>query len=173
MSIHTVLKASAVAAVLWAAPAVAGPLQSVASVDLARYSGQWFEIASLPQSFQIGCDCTTANYTPRDDGTVAVVNSCRRLGFTTSVEGTATVVDANTKARLAVDFGRGDPGSYVVIGLDPEYRWAVVSSDDDRALWILARERHPGVEAIGKAIASSEDQVDLTGLKFTDQNDCD
>jgi len=31
------------------------PLQTVESVDLQRYLGTWYEIASFPQSFQRGC----------------------------------------------------------------------------------------------------------------------
>lgn len=156
-----------------AAPAVSAPLQSVLSVDLTRYAGQWHEIASIPQSFQVGCECTTAIYTTREDGGVGVVNSCERLGITTTVEGKATVVDQATNARLSVDFGRGDPGSYVVIGLDADYKWAVVSSDDDRALWILSRTRKLAPEALSAAIQAAATQVDLTGLKFTDQRHCE
>lgn len=44
------------------------PLATVAHVDLARYSGTWFEIASFPQRFQAGCVASRAEYTPRADG---------------------------------------------------------------------------------------------------------
>ncbi len=35
-------------------------LQTVRHVDLGRYVGTWYEIASFPQSFQRGCTATTA-----------------------------------------------------------------------------------------------------------------
>src|SRR4051812_27005663 len=38
------------------------PLKSVASVDLQRYLGTWYEIQSFPQSFQKDCFATTATY---------------------------------------------------------------------------------------------------------------
>ncbi|MFY8138488.1 MAG: lipocalin family protein, partial [Flavobacteriales bacterium] len=39
------------------------PLETVDSVDLQRYQGTWYEIASFPQRFQKGCHCTSATYT--------------------------------------------------------------------------------------------------------------
>ena len=92
--------------------------------------------------------------------------------MTTTARGRAVRADAASSARLRVDFGRGKPGSYVVIGLDQDYRWAVVSSDDDRALWILARERTLAPDMLGDAVEAAARQVDLTGLTFTDQTDC-
>ena len=44
------------------------PLGTVGHVDLARYVGTWYEIASFPQSFQRACVATTATYTIRGDG---------------------------------------------------------------------------------------------------------
>ena len=39
------------------------PLRTVTHVDLERYTGTWYEIASYPQRFQKGCTATTAIYT--------------------------------------------------------------------------------------------------------------
>ena len=52
-------------------------LETVSHVDLARYLGTWYEIASFPQSFQRGCTATTATYTLRDGGQLDVLNRCR------------------------------------------------------------------------------------------------
>ena len=37
-------------------------LSPAVTVDLARYQGTWYEIASKPQAFQQGCTCTEAEY---------------------------------------------------------------------------------------------------------------
>ena len=52
-------------------------LATVPYVDLKKYCGKWFEIASYPQTFQKGCHCTTATYTYTENGYVVVENSCR------------------------------------------------------------------------------------------------
>ena len=54
------------------------PVVSVPSVDLARYSGKWFEIASFPMFFQRNCVAdTTAEYAAAADGALSVHNRCR------------------------------------------------------------------------------------------------
>jgi apolipoprotein D and lipocalin family protein len=118
------------------------PLPTVSYVDLPRYVGTWYEIASYPHRFQKGCVATRAVYTLNADGTVGVVNECRlgRLdGSLKVVEGLARVVDANTNAKLEVSFFRPFWGSYWIIDLDPDYRWAVVGHPSRNYLWVLSR----------------------------------
>ena len=50
--------------------------QVVEYVDLARYTGLWYEIASNPTLFERGCVGTTATYTARPDGLIDVLNRC-------------------------------------------------------------------------------------------------
>jgi apolipoprotein D and lipocalin family protein len=131
-----------------AARADSAPLPTVAAVDLARYAGTWHEIAKLPNRFQAHCVAdTTATYGLRDDGTVSVINRCRRAdGSESAVEGVAWPQDARN-ATLKVSFlpgvlrwlpiGRGD---YQVIALDPDYRWVMVGEPRRAFLWVLARD---------------------------------
>lgn len=117
-------------------------LQTVDRVDLGRYTGTWYEIASFPQSFQEGCTGTTANYTLRDDGEIDVVNRCR-LGSLQGEEkvasGRARIPDARTPARLEVSFFRPFWGDYWIIDLDHDYRYVVVGHPGRDYLWILSR----------------------------------
>ncbi|MEO8762537.1 MAG: lipocalin family protein, partial [Bacteroidia bacterium] len=53
-------------------------MQIVPFVDLKKYSGKWYEIASYPQRFQKGCHCTTAEYTLTDKDYVIVENRCNK-----------------------------------------------------------------------------------------------
>lgn len=118
------------------------PLQTVEKVDLQRYLGTWYELASFPQGFQKGCTGSTANYTLRDDGLIKVVNRCRLDaldGPEKVAEGLARVVDKDTNARLQVSFFRPFWGDYWIVQLDPEYRYAVVSHPGRDYLWILSR----------------------------------
>jgi apolipoprotein D and lipocalin family protein len=48
------------------------------SVDLEKYAGKWYEIASYPMSFQKDCYNVTADYTLNDKGYVKVFNSCNK-----------------------------------------------------------------------------------------------
>ncbi len=118
-------------------------LTVVERVDLDRYLGRWYEIASFPQRFQRGCVATRAHYSLRDDGRIRVVNECRDGsldGELRRAEGVAWVEHGDpSNARLRVRFFWPFWGRYWIIDLDPEYRWAVVGHPNRSYLWILAR----------------------------------
>jgi apolipoprotein D and lipocalin family protein len=125
-----------------------GDLSTVASVDLSRYAGTWYEIARLPMWFQRHCVDSKAIYSSRPDGLVGVHNECvTKSGGVEQADGVATVVDPKTNARFAVAFdnwfarlfGSSREGNYWILDLDPEYRIAMVGTPDRRYLWILSR----------------------------------
>jgi apolipoprotein D and lipocalin family protein len=132
-----------------AASADAPPLQTVAKVDLSRYTGTWHEIARYPfgiQDRRCARD-TTATYRLRTADTISVLNRCVQAdGTESAVEGVAWILDPVSNAKLEVSFlpawlrwlpiGRGD---YWVIDLAPDYNWVVVGEPRRRYLWILAR----------------------------------
>jgi apolipoprotein D and lipocalin family protein len=118
------------------------PLETVRQVDLSRYLGTWYEIASFPQSFQRGCTATTATYALRADGEIDVTNRCRKGtldGPEDVAHGRARVVDPRRSAELEVSFFRPFWGPYWVIDLDPNYTFAVVGHPSRDYLWILSR----------------------------------
>lgn len=117
--------------------------ETVPQVDIDRYLGTWYEIASFPQRFQKGCTATTAKYSLRDDGDIRVENSCRKDsldGELTSIEGKAFATDA-TNAKLKVQFFWPFRGDYWILELGDDYEYAVVGSPDRDSLWILSRTR--------------------------------
>jgi apolipoprotein D and lipocalin family protein len=121
------------------------PLEVVDSVDLDRYLGRWYEIASYPMFFQRGCTATTADYSLREDGLIKVINSCRKGtldGKLKQAKGKAKVVDTETDAKLKVSFFGPFWGDYWIIDLDPDYQWAVVGVPSRKYLWILSRVPH-------------------------------
>lgn len=118
------------------------PLEVVEHVDLDRYLGTWYEIASYPAWFQRNCTAVTADYSLRDDGLIRVVNSCRKGSLDGPLKrstGRARVVDRATNARLEVSFFGPFWGDYWIIDLDPDYQWAVVGGPKRKYLWILSR----------------------------------
>ena len=120
------------------------PLEVVPSVDLERYLGTWYEIASYPAWFQRGCTAVTAEYSLRDDGLIRVVNSCHKDALDGKLKqstGRAKVVEGSGNAKLKVSFFRPFWGDYWIVDLDPEYRWAVVGVPSRKFLWILSRSR--------------------------------
>jgi apolipoprotein D and lipocalin family protein len=131
------------------APAISAPpaVEAVANVDMRRFAGQWYEMAHLPHRFQADCvSDTTATYSPQPDGSIEVVNRCREgVEKWNTAEGKAIPADKNS-ARLKVTFlpewlqwlpiGRGE---LVVVMLDKDYQYAVLSDPSREYLWIMSR----------------------------------
>ena len=137
------------------------PLQTVNTVDLARYAGTWYEIARYPNRFQRDCaGDVTALYEVRPDGSVRFTSSyglteasptCfnafvddtmdRRLTSvgTLMPHASAKVVDRTTNAKLKVTFFWPFSGDYWIINLGPNYEYAVVGEPGRDYLWILSR----------------------------------
>jgi len=118
------------------------PPPTVSHVDLERYLGTWYEIAAFPQRFQKGCTASLATYTLQPDGTIEVVNRCRKgspRGPEKTVRGRARVVDRTTNAKLKVSFFRPFWGDYWIIDVGPNYEYALVGHPSRDYLWILSR----------------------------------
>ncbi len=149
------------------------PLATVPSVDLQRYMGRWYDIASFPQRFQKGCHCTTADYEMTDKGYVRVINTCRRDaadGKVTTANGKAFVVKGSGNAKLRVQFFWPFRGDYWIIDLAEDYSYAVVGEKKREYLWILART--PQIdEGLYQAIVGrcAEKGFDVSKLVRTDQ----
>lgn len=153
------------------AGAQAPPVQTVASLDLARYAGKWYEIAAYPMFFQRNCvGDTTAEYALRADGEIAVRNRCRTEDGFDEANGTAWPVAGGPSSRLKVSFFWPFRSDYWVIGLDEDYRWAVVGNPERKYLWLLAREPRLDEAQLGRALRAAEAQgYDVTRLRYTRQ----
>ena len=133
------------------------PIEPLASLDVSRYLGVWYQVALYPNRFQAQCATdTTASYRERADGGIEVINRCRdAAGKPDEAIGLARPVgklaDGELRpAHLEVSFlppwlrwaqaiGHWGWGDYRVIQLAPDYRYAVVSDGSRQYLWVLSR----------------------------------
>ena len=147
------------------------PPRTVASVDIDRYLGTWYEIASFPSWFQRNCVATQATYSLRDDGRVRVENACREKtlsGEWNGIEGVASPAEPGNFARLKVQFFWPLHGDYWVLALDPEYRWALVGHPNRDYLWVLSRTRSIDASRYAEIVALAQAQgYDVTKLRRT------
>jgi apolipoprotein D and lipocalin family protein len=112
------------------------------AIDLQKYTGKWYEIASYPMSFQKDCFCVTADYTLTEKGYVSVLNSCRKgsiNGKVKAITGKAFPVKGTNNVKLKVQFFWPFRADYWVIDKAEDYSWAVVSGASRKYLWILCR----------------------------------
>ena len=130
---------------------------SVATLDLDRYCGVWFEIGRLPLRWEAAESTDiTAEYTLEADGSVLVDNRCfdkagapsQAIGRATPVSGKPGQLEVSFLPEILrwLPFTKGD---YWVLKIDELYTVALVGTPDRKNLWLLAREPRiaPAVEA--------------------------
>lgn len=145
-------------------------LETVHYVDLEKYAGEWYEIASIPQSFQKGCTRTKANYFANEDGTIKVINSCflPEKGKTKTSTAKAFVEDGSGNAKLNVQFFWPFKGKYWIIDLAKDYSYAVVGHPNRNYLWILSRNPEMDQNIYEKLLEGiSEKGFDINKLEKT------
>lgn len=152
---------------------IPGILQTVPHVDLNKYAGKWYEIASYPQRFQKGCSATTADYTATNNGYLVVENRCKKPGSNGKdayIKGKAFVEKNSGNAKLKVQFFWPFKAKYWIIDLADDYSYAVVSHPNKKYFWILARTPHLN-KSIYKHIIFrlGERGFDITNLELTQQ----
>ncbi len=128
--------------------ASAAPVTPVQRLDLGRYLGAWYQLAAVPQYFNLVCARDTrAVYGLDTRGGVSVHNSCTTwTGGGNEIRGTATVTDPATNAQLHVSFPgvptqdhRDGPPNYIVTALAHDYSWALVTDPARASGFVLSR----------------------------------
>lgn len=141
-------------------------VETVPFVDLNKYVGVWYEVASIPQSFQIKCVSNTkAEYSFAEKNMIRVLNTCEQAdGTRDGSEGRARITDPQTNSKLEVTFVKfidwifAFGGKYWIIGLDEDYTVAVVGDPTTKYAWILSRNPAISNEALQFAYETLESQ---------------
>lgn len=118
------------------------PLRTVDRVDLPRFMGDWYVLAHIPYWLEKGKVGTLDRYALRPDGRIDNTFLFRRGSLEAPLEewkGVAWVHDRATNAEWRVQFIWPLRSSYLVIDLDPGYRWAVIGHPSRKLAWVLGR----------------------------------
>jgi apolipoprotein D and lipocalin family protein len=139
------------------------PVRVAESIDFARYAGSWFEVARLPNALQGKCAAdVTAHYARRSDGRIDVINRCRTAaGAVVDVHGIGRrLAQGATDARWQVRYASGVRAmfgggwtEYWILGIGPDYTWAVAGSPTRDRLWILSRTPEMSAASYERALA--------------------
>ena len=165
----TVGGALALGALAGCSSPVMPPLRTVAHVDMDRYLGRWNVIANIPYFLENGKVASYDTYAKRPDGKLDNIFTFRKGSFVApeqSWHGTAWVTNTTTNAEWKVRFIWPFYSTYLVLELDPDYRWAVVGTPGRDLLWILARDRQMSAADYEHVLSLIEKQgYDRTKIK--------
>nr|ABB02402.1 temperature-induced lipocalin [Gossypium arboreum] len=156
-------------------------MEVVKNLDIKRYMGRWYEIASFPSRFQPRNGVNTrATYTLNEDGTVHVLNETFTDGKRGFIEGTAYKADPQSdEAKLKVKFYVPPflpiipiVGDYWVLHLDDDYQYALIGQPSRNYLWVLCRQTHMDDEIYNQLVQKAKDEgYDVSKLHKTPQSD--
>jgi apolipoprotein D and lipocalin family protein len=138
--------------------------------------GIWFEVARLPNleadGFgQRGVD-VTVTYEKRPDGTISVRTVSYNAARMRRTEVRGTVRPTNpSRSQLLLTFYRVFRGRLWVIGLDHDYRWALMGTPSRRRLWLISRSPRLAQADYDRALAIAAGQgYDAARVRPTPQS---
>ena len=138
-----ILGAASAALLATACAASLPPLATVDHVDLERFMGDWYVIASIPTAIETEAYNAVESYTLQDDGTIDTVFTFRKGSF----EGKAKrynpvgfVINTQSNAEWGMRFIWPIKADYRVIYLDPDYQVTIIGRNKRDYVWLMARE---------------------------------
>ena len=134
---------------------------AVAALDLDRLAGNWTEIARYPNKPEKKCvgDVFVLLAGGDKPNQIQVVNECKtKSGFADARTGTAKRKKKTRDGRLKVTYIWPFSSKLWVLGLGPNYEWAVVGSPNHKTLWIYSKtaRMQPDALAAAKSAAAAQ-----------------
>lgn len=120
------------------------PLETVRDVHLKQFIGEWYAVATIPNSANRNCMGTKVYYELMDHENLAMKTECRgdiKTGQRHERFAQAFILDSSSKAKFKVTFIWPISTEHWVIDLGRNYEYAVVASPDRKFLWVLSRTR--------------------------------
>ncbi|MEL7298673.1 MAG: lipocalin family protein [Pseudomonadota bacterium] len=149
------------------------PITTVNEVDLERFSGRWYVIASIPTFLEKRAWNATEDYQLRDATTVDTTFSFTKGSFDgkrKTYTPVATVIPGTGNAVWDMQFLWPFKAEYRVIWLDDDYSVTVIGRSKRDYVWIMARQPNlaPSVrDEIDRFLA--KEGYDLTKLRDVPQ----
>lgn len=113
---------------------------TVETVDMERFSGDWFVIALIPTRFEKGAKDGIENYSIDSRGNIRVEYTYIKNDKKKVMHQKGWIYDEETNAEWRVRPLWPFKLPYYIIELDDSYSYTVVATNNFNYLWIMARE---------------------------------
>ncbi|MEJ2685900.1 MAG: lipocalin family protein [Gammaproteobacteria bacterium] len=121
------------------------PIALVQHVDLHRFMGDWYVIASIPTFIERGAHNAVESYKLNPDGTVATTFTLRQGSFDGPLKRyhpTGYVRDNRSNAVWGMQFLWPFKADFRIVYLTPDYSETVIGREKRDYVWIMARTPH-------------------------------
>lgn len=117
-------------------------LKTVSHVEIPRYMGDWYVIASIPTAFEVGAYNAIESYRLDADGTIATTFTYRKGAFDgplKTITARGFITDRATNATWGMRFIWPIKAEYLITYLTDDYSQTVVGRTKRDYVWIMAR----------------------------------
>ena len=118
-------------------------METVDHVDLERFMGDWYVIASIPTFIEKKAYNAVETYELNDDGTIATTFRFRKGGFDGKLKEynpKGFVRDTGSNALWGMQFIWPFKGDYRIVYLDSDYTKTVIGRQKRDYVWIMSRK---------------------------------
>lgn len=118
------------------------PIPTVPQIDLARFMGEWYVIASIPTFLERDAYNAVEKYERNADGTIATTFTFRKGGFDREQKQyhpKGFVTDHPSNAIWGMQFVWPIKAEYLIAHLDDAYMTTVVARNKRDYVWIMSR----------------------------------
>lgn len=119
------------------------PIRTAESVDLNRFSGDWYVIANIPTFIETQAYNAIENYAEPIDGKIATTFTFNKGGFDgeeKTYRPTGFVREGTGNAIWGMQFIWPIKAEYRIVYVDPDYQFTVVGRSKRDYVWVMARE---------------------------------
>jgi len=118
------------------------PIRTADHVDLERFMGDWYVIASIPTFLERDAWNAVESYRLLDDGRIATTfsfNAGGPRGERTTYHPTGFVRDRDSNAVWGMRFIWPVKADFRIVYVDPDYRHTIIGRNKRDYVWIMAR----------------------------------
>jgi len=150
------------------------PIRTVEQVDLKRFMGDWYVVASIPTFIERDAHNAVESYRLLDDGRVATRFSFNEGGFDgerKTFTPTGFVLDRQSNAVWGMRFIWPIKADYRIVYVDDDYRRTIIGRVKRDYVWIMARSPHIPPREMQRLTAIVADQgYDVSKLRPVPQH---
>lgn len=140
--------------------------------NINKFLGKWYEIARIDFFFEKYMDNVIAEYSLNFDGSLRVVNSgynYKKKKY--KISAGRAIYNYNNEGKLLITFFGKIYSGFNIISIDDEYKYALVTGNSRKYLWILSREKEMPLEIIEDFLIKAHNlNYDISKLVWTNHS---
>lgn len=137
------------------------PIHTVESVDLKRFMGDWYVIASIPTFIETDAFNAVESYKLAEDGTIETTFRFNKGGFDgpeKAYKPRGFIEDRQSNAVWGMQFIWPFKAEYRIIYLSKDYERTIIGRTKRDYVWIMARQPSISEEDYGRLVKFIEEQ---------------